>query len=84
MKKIIKKFKEYNTIIIHRHSRPDGDAIGSQIGLKEALSATYPEKRVLVTGDESEKFKFLGRMDEVGDGDYRGHWWSFWIPLMKV
>lgn len=72
MKKIIKKFKEYNTIIIHRHSRPDGDAIGSQIGLKEALSATYPEKRVLVTGDESEKFKFLGRMDEVGDGDYRG------------
>jgi len=42
---ILNKFKEYDTIIIHRHNRPDGDALGSQVGLKEALSATYPEKK---------------------------------------
>lgn len=71
MKAIIQKFKEYDTIIIHRHSRPDGDAIGSQIGLKEALITTFPKKKVLVTGDESPRFSFLGRMDNVKDEDYQ-------------
>ena len=32
---ILEKIKAYDTIIIHRHQRPDPDAIGSQIGLKE-------------------------------------------------
>ena len=32
--KILEKIKEYDTIIIHRHERPDGDCIGSQMGLK--------------------------------------------------
>lgn len=27
---ILNKIKEYDTIIIHRHIRPDGDCIGSQ------------------------------------------------------
>ena len=31
---ILKKIKEFDTIIIHRHKRPDGDCIGSQFGLK--------------------------------------------------
>ena len=34
---ILEKIKAYDTIIIHRHQRPDPDAIGSQIGLKEIL-----------------------------------------------
>ncbi|HEY8395879.1 MAG TPA: bifunctional oligoribonuclease/PAP phosphatase NrnA [Bacilli bacterium] len=72
MNEIIKKFQEYETIIIHRHNRPDGDAIGSQIGLKEALQATFPEKRVLATGDENEEFKFIGEMDFVSDDCYPG------------
>lgn len=71
MKAIIQKFKEYETIIIHRHSRPDGDAVGSQIGLKEALRTTFPGKKVLVTGDESPRFLFIGRMDQVKDEDYQ-------------
>lgn len=29
---IIQKIKEYDTIIIHRHVRPDPDAYGSQGG----------------------------------------------------
>ena len=65
------KVKEYGTIIIHRHSRPDGDAIGSQIGLKEAILATFPYKKVYVVGDYNDKFRFLGDMDEIENDVYK-------------
>lgn len=29
---IYNKIKEYDTIIIHRHTKPDCDALGSQLG----------------------------------------------------
>lgn len=67
---VYNKIKEYGTIIIHRHSRPDGDAIGSQIGLKEAIKRSFPYKKVYVVGDENEKFNFLGKMDEINDEVY--------------
>ena len=67
---IYKKISEYGTIIIHRHTRPDGDAIGSQIGLREAIKQTFPYKKILMTGDINEKFSFLGKMDDVKDSDY--------------
>ncbi len=69
--KIYNKIKEYNTIIIHRHSNPDGDAIGSQIGLKEAILATFPDKVVKITGDSSVRYAFMGKMDEVSDELYK-------------
>ena len=42
--KVLEKIKEYNRIIIHRHSNPDGDALGSQIGLKNILIENFPDK----------------------------------------
>ena len=68
---VYNKIKEYGTIIIHRHSRPDGDAIGSQIGLKEAIKRSFPYKKVYVVGDENEKFSFLGKMDQISDEVYK-------------
>ena len=47
---ILEKIKAYDTIIIHRHQRPDPDAIGSQVGLKEILKTNFPDKKVLATG----------------------------------
>ena len=41
---ILNKIKEYDTIIIHRHIRPDGDCIGSQRALKEAIKLNFPNK----------------------------------------
>jgi bifunctional oligoribonuclease and PAP phosphatase NrnA len=67
---ILKSIEAFDRIIIHRHSRPDGDAIGSQIGWKEAIKTTFPEKTVYAVGDRSEKFSFLGEMDEVVPWDY--------------
>ncbi len=42
---ILEQIKRYDTIIIHRHQRPDPDAFGSQLGLKALLQASFPEKR---------------------------------------
>ena len=38
---ILQAIKEYKTIIIHRHTNPDGDAMGSQIGLKNIIKDNY-------------------------------------------
>ena len=42
--KIIPLIEKYDKIIIHRHTNPDGDALGSQIGLKHIIKENYPEK----------------------------------------
>lgn len=69
---IYKEIEKYNTIIIHRHYRPDGDALGSQMGLKEAVLSTFPTKSVFVVGDESERFNWMGKLDIINDDIYNG------------
>ena len=69
---IFQEIKKHDTIIIHRHSRPDGDALGSQLGLKEAILATFPSKSVFVVGDTSERYSWMGNMDEISDDIYNG------------
>lgn len=65
MTTILNKIKEYNRIIIFRHKRPDGDAVGSTKGLKRILELTYPEKEIyLQNSDYAEYVKFLGAEDE--------------------
>lgn len=70
IEKLLNKIKEYNTIIIHRHSRPDLDALGSQRGLALSIKATYPTKNVYMVGDMSERYSFLGQMDEIDNNIY--------------
>ena len=70
IKELFNKIKEYNTIIIHRHTRPDLDALGSQIGLCKALKNVYPEKEIYMVGDESIKYAFMGNMDVIEDAKY--------------
>ena len=38
---IFNKIKEYKKIIIVRHTRPDGDCVGSTIGFREILKASF-------------------------------------------
>ena len=42
--------ESHETIVLHRHRNPDGDALGSQIGLKHLLLANFPGKRVYRRG----------------------------------
>lgn len=51
--------QQYKTIIIHRHKNPDGDAIGSQVGLAEALKHNYPDKQIYIVGDSPARFSFM-------------------------
>ena len=66
--------KKYDTIIIHRHSRPDGDAMGSQLGLKNLILDNFEGKKVFVVGDRSKYLEFMkdSEMDEIGDEVYSG------------
>ena len=70
---IYAKIKEYPTIILHRHTSPDPDAIGSQAGLSRALKAKFPEKRILCAGENDEgDLTWINTMDEVTPEDYKG------------
>ncbi|MDP4550911.1 bifunctional oligoribonuclease/PAP phosphatase NrnA [Alkalihalobacillus macyae] len=67
---ILAAIEEHETIIIHRHVRPDPDALGSQGGLAELIQTTFPEKRVFIVGEEEPSLLFLNRMDEVTNEEY--------------
>ena len=72
--KLLDAIKRYQTIIIHRHSRPDGDALGSQIGLKQLLVENFPDKQVYMVGDDAGYLGFMEGcvMDEIPDSTYAG------------
>lgn len=71
---ILKEIQTYDTIILHRHNKPDGDAIGSQIGLKHLLKENFPEKTIYVVGDSAETYSFMedSVMDEIQDSVFEG------------
>ena len=52
MKVILDKIKEYDKILIFRHFRPDGDAIGSTKGLQRILQLTFPEKKIYLQNND--------------------------------
>ena len=64
-KKIWKTIKKYDTITIFRHIHPDGDAYGSQIGLKRMINKMFPKKKVYCLGEQSSHWgKLFDAMDE--------------------
>ena len=64
MKAVLDKIKQYDKIVIFRHKRPDGDAVGSTMGLRDVLRATYPEKDIkLINSDYADYVAFLGDED---------------------
>lgn len=68
---ILDKIKAYDTIIIHRHTKPDFDAIGSQVGLKEILQENFNDKTIYVVGDQN-RFDKDNDMQEVEDDAFVG------------
>jgi len=70
---ILGRIKEYPVIIIHRHEKPDGDALGSQFGLKYILQENFPEKAVYAVGDGSRYLSLINNavMDEIDDSVYK-------------
>ncbi|EFO00503.1 DHH family phosphoesterase [Streptococcus mitis] len=69
---ILEKIKEYDTIIIHRHMKPDPDALGSQVGLKALLKHHFPEKTIKAVGFDEPTLTWMAEMDSVEDSAYQG------------
>ena len=69
---MLEKIKKYDTIIIHRHKNPDGDALGSQLGLKCIIKENFPEKTVYIVGDDAGHYSFMDGsvMDRIPDEAY--------------
>jgi phosphoesterase RecJ-like protein len=70
-KLVLKKIKEFDTIVIFRHQRPDGDAFGSQCGLATWIKDNFPSKKVLCAGSNSEIYssEVFPKMDVIKDED---------------
>ena len=70
--KLLNEIKAHQTIIIHRHKNPDGDAMGSQIGLKHILKDNFPDKTVYMVGDAAGRYDFMDdcTMDVIPDNTY--------------
>ena len=64
-KRILAKIKQYNKIVIARHVRPDGDAIGSSHGLAELLRASFPEKKIIVANQASSEYMAFLKTEET-------------------
>ena len=69
---ILEAIKQYETIILHRHVRPDPDAYGSQGGLARIIKDSFPEKNVYVVGMEEESLNFMMRLDQIEDDIFSG------------
>ena len=69
---ILNKIKEYDTILLFRHVRNDGDCVGATKGMKSLITATWPEKNVYIIDAETAKYlEFMGPEDqEVSDEVY--------------
>jgi bifunctional oligoribonuclease and PAP phosphatase NrnA len=71
-RQIIDIIEQYETIIIHRHVRPDPDAYGSQMGLAHLIRANYPAKSVHIVGQHDPSLSFLGKPEEIDDVVFQG------------
>lgn len=71
---LLEMIQHHDTIIIHRHNRPDGDALGSQIGMKHLLQENFPHKQIYMVGDGAGYLSFMegSVMDEIPDSTYEG------------
>lgn len=69
---ILQELQSFDIIILHRHHHPDGDALGSQIGLKHLILENLPGKTVYCVGDPAGRYAFMADsvMDEIPDQVY--------------
>jgi phosphoesterase RecJ-like protein len=73
MRQILEKIKAYDSIMLFRHFRPDGDCKGATMGLRDILRLSFPEKKIyLINDDHSDFLEFMGQEDaDVADEIYQ-------------
>ena len=70
-REVLETIKKYDRIIIFRHFRPDGDAVGSTKGLQRILKLSFPEKEIILQNcDFSDYMSFLGAEEPIIDDEF--------------
>ena len=65
---ILDSIRAHERIILTRHLRPDGDAVGATMGLCRVLRRAFPDKRIwLANDDHAAALAFLGPEGEPPD-----------------
>ena len=68
--KLSERIESVNSIAIAGHTRPDGDCVGSCMGLYNYLKENYPNKEITVyLEDTGNAFSYINRIDEAIDMD---------------
>nr|MBQ6242032.1 bifunctional oligoribonuclease/PAP phosphatase NrnA [Lachnospiraceae bacterium] len=68
---ILSTIRAYDKIVLSRHVRPDGDAVGATLGLAALIRSTWPQKDVRVVNEDSSDFlAFLGPEDPAPADDF--------------
>ncbi len=63
----LNEINSYDTITLFRHINPDGDALGSQLGLKSWLMDNFNNKKIVACGFHQPTESFFEEMDHVDD-----------------
>lgn len=65
IKEVFDEIEKADSIVIFGHVNPDGDCIGSVLGLRNALRVLYPDKKVYGVGSRPSFLKFIEESDDV-------------------
>lgn len=68
---LLEAIRQAKRITLFRHQHPDGDALGSQLGLKRWLQCNFPDKEVAAVGREISSQGNWPAMDVVSDAFVR-------------
>ncbi len=63
MDRILEKLRAYDSIIIFRHRRVDGDCVGASRGFERMLRLTWPEKRVRISDSQQSAYLSFAGME---------------------
>lgn len=62
---VFSRIEKADSIVIFGHMNPDGDCVGSVLGLKYALQGIFPEKNVYAVGTRPSFINFMDASDDV-------------------
>lgn len=74
LKDFAEKLKKENSVAIIAHVRPDGDTIGSSLGLFFALKSLGKTADIYCEDKIPEKYKFLEGVENFSDGDIKSEY----------
>lgn len=65
IEQVFSEIEKAESIVIFGHVNPDGDCIGSVLGLRNALRVLFPSKKIYGVGSRPKFLSFIENSDEV-------------------